>query len=325
MKSLFAFAFLIFGLILNVDAQIDTSFYLPKYPTGHDGFVRDIAAFANLTKVEKDSLIDHEIEITLMISDVGHIKDSYAKGMFSSNLLRRIEAASLKLHDFIPARKNGQNIEGTLNTTLSYYRYFPNDMVVQDLSSYEEKYIGWSLDYGAYIGSFKGNIADVYGLNGGLYVGMGAVFDNNLINLDIGIGGAKKNGSFVFPSDVVGESNNAHFFYGVSYSKFFDVTSNQSFRAKIGIGGYAINAGFITEGNLYRLSGLDIYSELAYAFKVGEQTSHSYYHVGRFKHYFTPFIQLHSWSGEVQTKGLFFNAGVRYSLEIFGMKMKTKN
>ena len=322
MKSIIGITLFFFVLVANIDAQIDTSFYMPKYPTGHDGFVRDIAAFANITQEEKDSLIDDEIEITLLILADGSVEDSYAKGPFSSNLLRRIEAASMKLHDFVPAQKNGKSIKGTYNTTMSYYRYYPQDMVVQDMSRYEEKGIGWSLDYGGYIGNFAGNITDVYGLNGGLHVGMGAVFDNSLINFDFGIGGAKKSGSFILPPEVISESNNAHFFYGASYSRFFKVKDNHSFRTKLGIGGYSINAGIVSESNLYRLAGLDIYSELAYAFKVGENTSHSYYRMARFKHYVTPFVQLHSWSGDQQSKGLFFNLGVRYSLEIIGMKLK---
>jgi len=144
--------------------------------------------------------------------------------------------------------------------------------------------------------------------------------DKNLINFDFGIGGAKKKSEFILPDEVVEESNNAHFFYGLSYSRFFEVNKRQNIRTKLGIGGYSINAGVTNEGDLFRLGGFDIYGELAYAIKVGENTSPSYFSISRFKHYISPYVQTHLWSGDDQTEGLFYNVGIKYSLEIFGMK-----
>ncbi len=322
MKTLFNTALLFFLFVYTGLGQIDTSFYMAKYPTGQDGFVRDIESFASVTQAEKDTLDDHEVEITLWVMADGKIGDAYAKGNVSQDLIRRVEEAITKLHDFIPARRLGKNVESTFNMTLVFNRYFPQQFLIRDTSDYKEGNIGWSLDWGGYIGSFSGKIEEVYGLNGGIYFGTGIVFDNSQVNFDFGIGGAEKNGDFVLPPEVTEQSNDAHFYYGLSYSKFFDVNSNQIFRTKLGIGGYSVNAGIITEANLFRFAGFDLFGELAYAFKVGEQTSTSYYNVSRFKHYIVPYVQTHLWAGDEQTQGLFFNVGLKYSLEIFGMKMK---
>lgn len=319
-RIIFTFFFILY--LLDLSAQIDTSFYMSRYPTGQDGLVRDIEAFAHITIEEKDTLIGVELEITLIVLADGKVDDVFVRGPVSEELKSRIEASFANLHDFIPARSNGETVKSTFITTFIFSDYHSQSYLRRNASAYEEKTYGWSIDYGIYAGNFTGNISEVYGGNLGLYFGTGLVFENNLINFDFGIGGAYKNGNFVLPPEVIEESNNAHFFYGVSYSRYFDTKPNQSFRTKIGIGGYSINAGLISESNLYRLIGFDIFGEFAYAFKVGEQTSSSYYNVSRYKHYITPFTQLHLWSGEEQSKGLFFNVGVRYSLEIFGMQFK---
>ena len=320
MKLFFVSVFLFFSCAISVFAQIDTSFYLAQYPTGQEGLVRDIEAFSKITEEDKEQLEGKEIQITFLISKSGLVKEGYVKGIDSDDLKERLEHSIMQLHDFIPARSKGENVESTYHTVLSFNDYFPQPIFLRDLSKYIEKSGGWSLEFGGYIGDFMGEISDVYGMNGGFVTSTGVVFDNNLINFDFGIGGAQKKKDFVLPDNVVEESNDAHFYYGMSYSRFFPVNKNQSFRTKIGVGGYSINAGFISEGNLFRFGGFDSYGELSYAIKVSQSTSVSYFNVSRFKHYISPFVQLHKWIGDDQSEGFFYNVGIKYSLEIFGMK-----
>ncbi len=319
MKLVFASVFLFFANAVPTVAQIDTSFCLAQYPTGKEGLVRDIEAFSKMTEVDKEHLEGKELQITLLISKAGLVKEGYVIGDISADLKQRLEYSIKKLHDFIPARSEGKYVESTYHTVLSFNNFFPQPILVRDLSKYVERSGGWSLELGSYIGNFRGNISEVYGLNGGMNLSAGVVFDNNLINFDFGIGGAQKKENFVLPDNVVAESNDAHFYYGMSYSRFFTMNKNQSVRTKIGVGGYAINAGLISEGNLFRLGGFDTYGELSYAIKVGQSTSVSYFNISRFKHYIAPFVQLHKWMGDDQSKGLFYNLGIKYSLEIFGM------
>lgn len=322
MKSILNISGLLLALTFNLSAQIDTSFYLPKYPTGEDGFVRDIEAFAKITQEEKDTLVDHEIEITLLILEDGTVDDAYVKGNVSQDLKNRVEAAALKLHHFTPAKRKGIYVQSSFVTSLTYNRYFPATYIVRNDSEMVERDLAWSLDIGGYFGGFSGEVSKVYGLGGGMTVGMGILYKDQLINLDLGIGGAQKDGNFVAAEKVIHKANNVFFNYGISYSRYFSINKNQSLRAKIGMGGYSVNVGLIAEDKVYSLSGLDLYSELSYAFTITDQITNTYFAIKKVKHYVIPFVQLHSWLGEEQSKGVFYNIGLRYSFESFGMDPK---
>lgn len=213
MKFTFVFTMLFFLGIISMNAQIDTTYNIPKYPTGQEGLVRDLEAFSEMTEQEKEDLNGEELQFSLLISKQGAVKECFVKGPVGSDLKKRLEQAALQLYDFIPAERMGEAVASDYHTTLSFSDYFPQPILVRDLSNYQEKIGGWSLDYAGYMGNFNGAIADVYGLNGGFVVGVGVVFNDNLINFDFGIGGAKKRGDFSLPDDVITESNNAHFYY----------------------------------------------------------------------------------------------------------------
>jgi|GEM_PF-6162292 len=295
---------------------------LPQYPTGPEGLLRDIEAFASITQEDKDSLLDNQIELTLLILESGEVGDAYARGNVSDQMLSRVEQASYKLHDFTPAMSRGVAVESSYSTKLTYSRYFPYTLTMLDTSQYEKGDFAWSMDIGGYVGEFSGEISDVYGLNGGMYFGMGVRYKSHLVNMDFGMGGAAKKGSFNLPPEVIRESNNVHFNYGISYSRIFEINTKQSMRAKLGIGGYSINAGFVEENNLYRFNGFDLYGELAYSFQFSKYFTNTYHTLRRIKHFITPFMQLHSWQGDEQSNGLMYNFGLRYSFESYGTRMK---
>jgi len=323
MKKVFSILISLFS-ILSTDAQIDTSYYMPKYPTGQDGLIRDIEAFTPISQEDKDTLIHHTIELTLLILETGKIQDAYAKGNVSKALLDRVENAAMRLHDFIPARSQGGNVQSSFSTSISYNRYFPTSYYVRDTSQLRQSNLAWSMDIGGYVGGFGGNISEVYGTNGGAFFGLGMLVDRNLFNLDFGMGGATKQGEFILPPQVMRESNNVHFYYGFSYSRLLTLRNGNSLRLKLGIGGYSINAGFIAESEVFRFSGLDLYSELAYAFNFSSYLTNSYYSIRKVKHYCTPFIQCHSWRGDEQSEGVLYNVGIRYSFESYAMQPKWK-
>jgi len=139
--SLFTFCFL---TAISLSAQIDTSYYLPKYPTGQDGLVRDIVAFSKMTEAEKKSFVDKEIELNMIILIDGAIADAFVRGIDDSDLKARVEGSVSKLHDFIPAKWKGENVQANYTTTLSFDHFFPQPILVRDLSLYEEKAGGWS-------------------------------------------------------------------------------------------------------------------------------------------------------------------------------------
>lgn len=324
MKKSFFTALLLINLVA-VSAQVDSSYYAAKYPTGQEGFIRDMEAFARITNLEKDTITRNDIKVTLRILESGEVAEVSVLGDLNHSLKQRIEAAAEKIYHFVPATRNGLAVESDFNTTLSYDLFLYRRMWNEDLSLYEESKLAWSMDIGGYVGGFEGEVSKVYGLNGGMVFGMGAVCNNYIINFDFGLGGAKKYSDFDFPPEVISESNNVHFYYGISLSKIIDVKPNQSIRTKIGVGGYSINAGLISESNLYRLNGLDIYGELAYAYEFADVKAYGYSKITKSKHYLTPFIQVHSWHGDEQSKGLLFSGGVKYSFESYGMVKKSNS
>ena len=305
-------------LIFNLDlmAQIDTADFIgARYPTGVEGFYRDIEAFAGLSDKDKDFLINNPANLYLEVSVIGTVVGVKIKNEIDTLLGNRIIQAVYKLHDFYPATYRGEPIESILTISFAYRRMEGAEPVLFKPS--ENKMV---IEAGGFIGQYAGRIEYFYGLNGGFNLAYGTTLGSQIISIELILAGNKEQNEFELPSEVVNQSNNVLGFIGIAYGREFKKKSGAALRIKSTFHYSFINAGMKEDESIYRFNGFSPGLELGFHLPVSElHHTELPYHTGFSQNglLFYTGLQRLIMEGN-QADGWWYGIGVKYVFSAYG-------